>query len=64
MIRGKSQIAIENRGRRKAAPFLLRDRAGSARNAPGQGFNSAIHDHIFGLGVNYRFDPGAILAGY
>jgi len=29
-----------------------------------RGFNSAIHDHIFRLGVNYRFDPGAIVAGY
>jgi len=28
-----------------------------------RGFNSAIHDHIFRLGVNYKFDPGAI-TGY
>jgi outer membrane immunogenic protein len=29
-----------------------------------RGFNSAIHDHIFRLGVNYKFDPGAVVAGY
>jgi hypothetical protein len=23
-----------------------------------RGFNSAIHDHIFRLGANYKFDPG------
>ena len=28
-----------------------------------RGFNSAIHDHIFRVGVNYKFDPGAI-SGY
>jgi outer membrane immunogenic protein len=29
-----------------------------------RGFNSAIHDHIFRVGVNYKFDPGAIVAAY
>jgi hypothetical protein len=29
-----------------------------------RGFSSGIHDHIFRLGVNYKFDPGAILARY
>jgi len=25
-----------------------------------RGFNSAIHDHIYWLGVNHKFDSGAI----
>ena len=36
---------------------------GNINNSENRGFNSAIHDHILRVGVNYKFDPGAI-TGY
>jgi outer membrane immunogenic protein len=29
-----------------------------------RGFNSAIHDHVFRLGLNYRLDAGTVVAKY
>jgi len=81
VIRSKSKIAIESRGRRKAAPFFMRGRAGHRRNARRRdrrsstsseqhqyfgerGFKSTNHDHMLPLSVNFKFDRGAIVAGY
>jgi hypothetical protein len=45
VIRGKSQIAIENRGRRKAAPFFMRVRAGPPRNGLASRWEGKIFSH-------------------